>query len=64
MSDIFTQLPDLNGKTPQEAVRIMENYLRANMQELEYILTHLDSSNIIEIDITKTTIYKGEDNEL
>ncbi len=42
----------------------MENYLRANMQELEYILTHLDSSNIIEIDITKTTIYKGEDNEL
>ncbi|MBR2885544.1 MAG: hypothetical protein IKB93_12295 [Clostridia bacterium] len=64
MSDIFTQLPDLNGKTAQEAVRIMENYLRANMQELEYILTHLDSSNIIEIDITKTTIYKGEDNEL
>jgi len=64
VSDIFTQLPDLNGKTAQEAVRIMENYLRANMQELEYILTHLDSSNIIEIDITKTTIYKGEDNEL
>lgn len=64
MSEIFTQLPDLNGKTAQEAVRIIENYLRANIQELEYILTHLDSSNIIEIDITKTTIYKGEDNEL
>lgn len=64
MSDMFTQLADLSGKTAQEAVRIIENYLRANQQELEYILTHLDSSNIIEIDITKTTIYEGEDNEL
>lgn len=61
---MFTQLPDLNGKTTQEAVSIIENNLRANLQELEYILTHLDSSNIIEIDLTKTTIYKGEDNEL
>ena len=61
---MFTELPDLNGKTAQEAVRIIENHLRANQEELRYILTHLDSSNIIEIDITKTTIYKGEDNEL
>lgn len=61
---MFAELPDLNGKTAQEAVRIIENYLRANMEELRYILTHLDSSNIIEIDLTKTTIYKGEDNEL
>ncbi len=61
---MFTELPDLNGKTAQEAVGIIENHLRANMEELRYILTHLDSSNIIEIDITKTTIYKGEDNEL
>ena len=61
---MFTELADLNGKTAQEAVRIIENYLRANTEELRYILTHLDSSNIIEIDITKTTIYKGEDNEL
>lgn len=61
---MFTELADLNGKTAQEAIRIIENYLRANTEELRYILTHLDSSNIIEIDITKTTIYKGEDNEL
>lgn len=61
---MFTELPDLKGKTAQEAVGIIENHLRANMEELRYILTHLDSSNIIEIDITKTTIYKGEDNEL
>lgn len=61
---MFMELSDLTGKNPQEAVRIIENYLRANQEHLEYILTHLDSSNIIELDITKTTIYKGEDNEL
>lgn len=61
---MFIDLGDLTGKTPQEAVRIIENYLRANQEQLEYILTHLDSSNVIELDITKTTIYKGEDNEL
>lgn len=61
---MFMQLADLSGKTPQEALRIIENYLRENQEALEYILTHLDSSNIIEIDITKTNIYKGDDNEL
>ena len=61
---MFMELSDLTGKNPQEAVRIIENYLRANQEHLEYILTHLDSSNIIELDITKTTIYKGEDNEV
>ena len=61
---MFFQLGDLKGKTPEESVNIIENYLRANQEILEYILTHLDSSNIIEIDTTKTTIYKGENNEL
>ena len=61
---MFTELADLGGKTPQEAVEIIENYLRANKQTLEYILTHLDSSNVIELDITKTNFYKGEENEL
>lgn len=61
---MFMELGDLSGKNPQESLRIIENYLRANQEQLEYILTHLDSSNIIEIDITKTKILKGEDNEL
>ena len=61
---MFIQLGDLTGKTPTEAIGIIENYLRANQEMLEYILTHLDSSNIIEIDTTKTIIYKGEENEL
>lgn len=58
---MFTDLPDMNGKSASEAVRIIENYLRANQEQLSYILTHLDSSNIIEIDTTKTNIYKGEE---
>ena len=61
---MFMQLADLNGKSADEAVRIIEDYLRSNEQLLEYILTHLDSSNIIEIDLSKTSIYKGDENEL
>lgn len=57
---MFFQLSDLKGKTEKESINLIENYLRANQEILEYILTHLDSSNIIEIDTTKTTIYKGE----
>ena len=61
---LFMQLSDLNGKSAEEAVRIIEDYLRSNQELLEYILTHLDSSNIIELDLSKTTIYKGDENEL
>ena len=61
---MFTDLGDLSGKEPSHAIKIIENYLRETRQELEYILTHLDSSNIIEIDTKKTTIYEGEENEL
>ncbi len=61
---MFLQLADIKEKTPEEAIKYIENYLRANQETLEYILTHLDSSNIIEIDTTKTTIYKGENDEL
>ncbi len=61
---MFMQLADLNGKSAEEAVRIIEDYLRSNQELLEYILTHLDSSNIIEIDLSKTNIYKGDENEL
>lgn len=56
---MFLQLADIRGKSPEEAISIIENYLRANQQTLEYVITHLDSNNIIEIDTTKTNIYKG-----
>ncbi len=59
---MFMELSDLANKTTAEAIRAIEDYLRANQQTLEYILTHLDSSNIIEIDLNKTSIYKGEEN--
>ena len=61
---MFMNLDDLSDKNPAEAIRAIENYLRENQERLEYILTHLDSSNVIELDIKKTKVYKGEENEL
>ena len=59
---MFQSLSDLSGKSTEESVGIIENYLRAAQEELEYILTHLDSTNVIELDLNKTTLYKGDDN--
>ena len=61
---MFQSLADLSGKNSEEAIVVIENYLRANQEELEYILTHLDSSNIIEINTSKTKIYEGGEDEL
>ena len=61
---MFMNLEEMSDKNPTEALRCIENYLRENQERLEYILTHLDSSNVIELDINKTNIYKGDENEL
>lgn len=61
---MFMNLGDLSGKSPEEAIEIIENYIRTNQEMLEYILTHLDSSNIIEIDLSKTNVLQGGLNEL
>ncbi len=61
---MFMNLGDLSGKSPEEAISIIENYIRTNQEMLEYILTHLDSSNIIEIDFSKTNVLQGGQNEL
>ncbi len=61
---MFMNLGDLSGKNPEEAISIIENYIRTNQEMLEYILTHLDSSNIIEIDLSKTNVLQGGLNEL
>ena len=55
------ELADIKGKSPEESIEIIANCLRENIETLEYILTHLDSSNIIEIDTRKTIIYKGDE---
>ncbi len=60
----FSKLSDLSGLGTEEKLKMIENHLRTLEDELQYILTHLDSSNIIEIDTAKTNIYKGDDNEL
>ena len=61
---MFQSLADLSGKNSEEAILVIENYLRANQEELEYILTYLDSSNIIEINTSKTKNYEGGEDEL
>ena len=61
---MFMNLGDLSGKSPVEAISIIENYIRTNQEMLEYILTHLDSSNIIELDLSKTNVLQGGLNEL
>jgi len=61
---MFMNLGDLSGKSTEEAISIIENYIRTNQEMLEYILTHLDSSNIIEIDLSKTNVLQGGLNEL
>lgn len=61
---MFQSLVDLTDKNAEEKIRAIENYIRANEEELKYILTHLDSSNIIEINTSKTRIYEGGENEL
>lgn len=62
--NMFQSLQDLSGKSSEESVRIIADYLRATQEELEYTLTHLDSSNVTELDLNKTTIYRGDNNEL
>ena len=61
---MFMNLENLEGKNPAEAIKHIENYIRTNQDMLEYILTHLDSSNIIEIDLSKTNVLQGGENEL
>ncbi len=60
----ITKLGSLEGLSERQKIGAIENYLYSLCDELGYILTHLDSSNVIEIDTAKTNIYKGEDNEL
>ena len=58
---MFQNLGDISDKSPSDAISVLEDYLRSNQERLEYILTHLDSSNVTEIDTSKTKIYEGED---
>lgn len=59
---MLRELGDMSGKSVEQRLNMIENHLRVNGEYLEYVLTHLDSSNITEIDISKTRIYEGEDN--
>lgn len=49
-------VPKVDFENPQEAVKKFFNHMRYMQEELEYTLLNLDSRNINEIDIDKTTI--------
>jgi hypothetical protein len=54
---IFTQsLQKIDAEKPQEAIKKMANHIKYLQEQLEYTLFNLDSRNINEIDIDKTTI--------
>lgn len=54
---IFTQaLQRIDPANPQDAIKKMVNHIKYIQEQLEYTLLNLDSRNINEIDIDKTTI--------
>ena len=54
---IFTQqLQRIDAANPQDAIKKMANHIKYLQEQLEYTLLNLDSRNINEIDIDKTTI--------
>ena len=54
---IFTQsLQKIDTANPQDALKKMANHIKYIQEQLEYTLLNLDSRNINEIDIDKTTI--------
>ena len=54
---IFTQsLQKIDTTNPQDALKKMANHIKYLQEQLEYTLLNLDSRNINEIDIDKTTI--------
>ena len=54
---IFTQsLQKIDYSNPQDAIKKMVQHLKYMQEQLEYTLFNLDSRNINEIDIDKTTI--------
>ncbi len=54
---IFTQqLQKIDYSNPQEALKKMANHIKYLQEQLEYTLLNLDSNNISEIDVEKTTI--------
>ena len=54
---IFTKsLQQIDAAKPQEAIKKMATHIKYLQEQLEYTLLNLDSRNINEIDVTKTTI--------
>ena len=58
---IFTkQLDKVDPRNQQDALKKMENHIRYIQEQLEYTLSNLDSSNIVEIETDKTNITSSD----
>ena len=58
---IFAQsLQRIDPANPQDAIKKMADHIRYLQEQLEYTLLNLDSRNINEIDVEKTTIIDPE----
>jgi hypothetical protein len=54
---IFTQsLQKIDYSNPQDAIKKMANHIKYMQEQMEYTLHNLDSRNINEIEVGKTTI--------
>lgn len=54
---IFTQsLQKIDENDPKSAIKKMANHIKYLQEQLEYTLLNLDSQNIAELDLGKTTI--------
>jgi hypothetical protein len=54
---------NLNGKTPEEAIPIIEKWMNETAKKANYALTHIDRDNFIESykPVTEKEVQKGMD---
>ena len=56
MAVFTTQLKQLNYNNPTEAVKQLANHILQLQEELEYVIMHLDSTNVSEINLGRTQV--------
>lgn len=62
MAIFSNSLPKIDPANPQEAINKLCNHVRYLQEQLEYVLLHLDSRNIDEIDTDHTVISSASGN--
>lgn len=57
---VFIKQLESISSDPNKAMKQMENHIRYIQEQLEYTLSNLDSSNIVEIETDKTNITSSD----